>query len=95
MDDWERAEVALRETQGELAHLNRLMTVGELTSSIAHEINQPLAAIVMNGNAALRWLALNSTPSIGLYKEAEVALCSAGIGDGIRVRGLLYHLSFG
>jgi len=54
-----RTQDTLRETQRELAHLNRVMTVGELTTSIAHEINQPLAAILMNGNAALRWLALD------------------------------------
>lgn len=51
-----RAEDALRQTQTELAHVTRVMTLGELTASIAHEINQPLAAIVTNGNAALRWL---------------------------------------
>ena len=52
-----KAEADLREMQTALAHLNRVMTVGELTTSIAHELNQPLAAIVMNANAALRWLA--------------------------------------
>jgi len=51
-----RAEEALRQTQGALAHLSRVMTVGELTASIAHEVNQPLAGVVTNGNACLRWL---------------------------------------
>jgi C4-dicarboxylate-specific signal transduction histidine kinase len=51
-----RAEDALRQTQTELTHVTRVMTIGELTASLAHEINQPLAAIVTNGNAALRWL---------------------------------------
>jgi PAS domain S-box-containing protein len=53
------AEATLQETRAELAHFNRVMTVGELTTSIANEINQPLASIVMNGNAALRWLELD------------------------------------
>ena len=45
-----------RETQAELAHANRLATMGHLTASIAHEVNQPIAAAVTNANAALRWL---------------------------------------
>src|SRR5690606_31003553 len=52
-----RAEDALRKAQADLAHVTRVMTLGELTASIAHEVNQPLAAIVANGNACLRWLA--------------------------------------
>jgi len=51
-----RAEHALREAQAELAHVTRVMTMGELAASIAHEINQPLAAVVTNANACLRWL---------------------------------------
>jgi C4-dicarboxylate-specific signal transduction histidine kinase len=51
-----RAEEELQKTQAELAHVARVTTMGELTSSIAHEVNQPLAAIVTNGNACLRWL---------------------------------------
>ncbi len=47
---------ALRNAQADLAHMARLTTLGELATSIAHEINQPLSAIVMNGNACLRWL---------------------------------------
>src|SRR5262245_6739802 len=48
---------ALDRTEAELAHLARVMTLGELTASIAHEINQPLAGIITNGAACLRWLA--------------------------------------
>jgi PAS domain S-box-containing protein len=51
-----RAEEALRQTQAALSHLSRVMTMGELTASIAHEVNQPLAAVVNNGYACLRWL---------------------------------------
>jgi PAS domain S-box-containing protein len=52
----QHAENALHQAQGELAHVTRLTTLGELTASIAHEVNQPLAAVVTNGEAALRWM---------------------------------------
>jgi PAS domain S-box-containing protein len=51
-----RAHEALQETQAELAHVTRVATLGELTASIAHEVNQPLTGIVTNGDACLRWL---------------------------------------
>jgi len=51
-----RAEDALHQAQMELAHIARVVTLGELTASIAHEINQPLTAVVTNGAAGLRWL---------------------------------------
>jgi PAS domain S-box-containing protein len=52
-----RAEEALRQAQAELAHVARLTTLGELTASIAHEINQPLGAMVTSASACVRWLA--------------------------------------
>jgi PAS domain S-box-containing protein len=52
----DHAEEALREAQVELAHVTRVTTLGELTASIAHEVNQPLAAVVANAEAALQWL---------------------------------------
>jgi C4-dicarboxylate-specific signal transduction histidine kinase len=52
----DHAEQALRRAQAELAHVTRVTTLGELTTSIAHEINQPLAAIVANADACLSWL---------------------------------------
>jgi PAS domain S-box-containing protein len=52
----DQAERALREAQAELAHVTRVTTLGELTASIAHEVNQPLAAAVANAEACLRWL---------------------------------------
>jgi PAS domain S-box-containing protein len=51
-----RAEEALHQAQMELAHVARVVTLGELMASIAHEINQPLTAVVTNGAACLRWL---------------------------------------
>jgi PAS domain S-box-containing protein len=52
-----RAEEALRLSRAELARVSRLTTMGELTASIAHEVNQPLAAVGASGNACRRWLA--------------------------------------
>jgi PAS domain S-box-containing protein len=52
-----QAEDALHYAQAELAHVSRLATLGELTASIAHEINQPLAAVVNNATACVHWLA--------------------------------------
>ena len=56
------AQEALQQAQAELAHVTRVTTLGELTASIAHEVNQPLAAIITNGEACLRWLG-NETPN--------------------------------
>jgi signal transduction histidine kinase len=51
-----QSEEALQELQASLAHMTRVTALGELTASIAHEVNQPLAAIVTYGDAGLRWL---------------------------------------
>ncbi len=51
------AENQLQEARTELAHVNRVTTLGELAASIAHEVNQPIAAVVTNAGAGLRWLA--------------------------------------
>jgi PAS domain S-box-containing protein len=51
-----RAAEALREVEMELAHANRVATMGQLSASIAHEVNQPIAAAITNAHAALRWL---------------------------------------
>jgi PAS domain S-box-containing protein len=58
----------LRSSRQELARVHRQMTMGAMTASIAHEINQPLAAIVMNGEAGVQWLE-NKTPN--LYEAAQ------------------------
>ena len=51
------AEEALRQAQLDLAHVSRVTTMGELTVSLAHEVNQPIAAAVTDANTCLRWLA--------------------------------------
>ena len=64
-----RADEALREAQVELAHVTRVTTIGGLAAAIAHEINQPLAAVITNGNACLRWLA-GTTPNLDEARQA-------------------------
>ncbi len=64
-----RAEDSLHSAQANLARIARLTTMGELTASIAHEVNQPLAAVVTNANAGLRWLD-RETPDLGEVREA-------------------------
>jgi PAS domain S-box-containing protein len=54
--DRKRGESALQRAQADLARLNRVMLLGEMTASIAHEVNQPIAATVTNAHAGLRWL---------------------------------------
>jgi len=65
----DQQEISLREAQNELAHVSRVTTVGEFAASIAHEVNQPLAGILTNANAALRWLAGNS-PNLAEVQQA-------------------------
>src|ERR1700683_27723 len=60
LHDWKQAQESLRSREAELAHITRIMTMGEITSSIAHEINQPLGAIVNYGNACLRLIKTGS-----------------------------------
>jgi PAS domain S-box-containing protein len=65
----DHAERALREAQAELAHVTRVTTLGELTASISHEVNQPLAAIVANAGACLRWLD-RETPDLNAARRS-------------------------
>jgi PAS domain S-box-containing protein len=51
-----RAEEALRQAKADLAHMNRVATVGELTASVAHEVNQPIAAAITDANTCMRWI---------------------------------------
>jgi PAS domain S-box-containing protein len=89
MDVTERrgAEEALRDAQAELERAARLTTMGELAASIAHEINQPLAAIVSNGGAGLRWLN-RETPDIDEAREAFGRMLSNGQRAADVIRGL-------
>jgi PAS domain S-box-containing protein len=62
-------EISLREALNELAHVSRVTTMGELAASIAHEVNQPLAGMLTNANASLRWLA-KDLPNLAEAREA-------------------------
>jgi C4-dicarboxylate-specific signal transduction histidine kinase len=73
----QRAEDALQKSQAELAHATRVMTMGELTASIAHEVNQPLAAVVTNGSACLRWLA-GPKPNLEEARSAVARIIKEG-----------------
>src|SRR5882757_8864584 len=79
-----RAEAALREAQSDLARINRVTTMGELTASLAHEINQPIAAAVTNANTCLRWLAAD-TPNL---EEARAAVTRI-VKDGTRASEII------
>jgi PAS domain S-box-containing protein len=65
----QESERRLREVQTELAHANRVTTMGQLTASIAHEVNQPIAAAATNAQAGLRWLGAEP-PNLEQAREA-------------------------
>jgi PAS domain S-box-containing protein len=75
----DHAERELRKAQGELAHVTRVIMLGELTASIAHEVNQPLAAVVANAEASLRWLD-RATPDLAAARRSMEWV----INDGCR-----------
>ena len=82
-----QAEDRLQEAHAALAHVTRVTTSGELVASIAHEVNQPLAGIVTNGEACLRWLGREEPD----YKEARSAV-ERMIADGRRAGEIIRRL---
>lgn len=85
LEDWKRTELALIESQAQLAHVNRVMSMGEVTASMAHEVNQPLAAIVANAYACLAWLKSGNLP------KAE-ATAQKIVHDGTRAGAIVARL---
>jgi PAS domain S-box-containing protein len=86
-----RAEEALRSAQAELAHANRVATMGQLTASVAHEVSQPIAATVMNAQAALRWIGAQP-PNLNEVRQSlgQIVDNSKRAGDVIgRIRALI------
>src|SRR5712692_5532779 len=71
------AEEARREAQAELARVSRVTTMGELTASLAHEVNQPIAAAVTNANTCLRWLA-GGNPNLEEARAAAMRIAKDG-----------------
>jgi PAS domain S-box-containing protein len=74
--DRRQAQEDLRNAQAELAHVNRVMTMGELTASIAHEVNQPLAAIIASGDSCSAWLA-SEPPNLDKARAAASRVIQA------------------
>ena len=87
INDRRRAEDDLREVQAELAHVARLTTMGEMAASIAHEVNQPLSGVVINGNACLRWMA-GDPPNMAEAREAVQRI----IRDGKRASEVIARI---
>jgi signal transduction histidine kinase len=82
-----RVEGQMHQARGELAHVARVTTLGELAAAIAHEVNQPLAALATNGNACLRWLDLEPP----MLEEARIAV-ERMIDNGIRAGEVINRL---
>lgn len=81
------AEEALRQTQATLAHVARVTTLGELTASIAHEVNQPLTAAITNSKTSLRWLACDP-PNVEEAREAA----SRAVKDAARAASTISRI---
>ena len=81
------AEEELHKAQASLAHAARVMTLGELAASIAHEINQPLTAIASSGNACLRWLG-RTPPDLDAARHAAARIVQDAHRAGDVMRGL-------
>jgi PAS domain S-box-containing protein len=80
-----QAEEKLHNAQAELAHITRLTTLGELTASIAHEVNQPLAAVVANAEACLGWLN-RENPDLNAARRSVEWVIDDGVRAGEVVR---------
>jgi PAS domain S-box-containing protein len=85
--DAKEAEEALRQAQTDLARVNRVTTMGELTASLAHEVNQPIGAAVTNAESCLSWLA-GDTPNL---EEARAAAGSI-VKDGMRAAEIISRI---
>jgi PAS domain S-box-containing protein len=87
IEDRKRAEEAWNKAQADLARVTRVMTMGELAASVAHEVNQPIAGVVMNASSCLRWLAADP-PDI---EEARLAARRI-IRDGERAGNVITRI---
>ena len=81
------AEEARREAQAELARVSRVITMGELTASLAHEVNQPIAAAVTNANTCLRWLTRDH-PDVEEARAAAMRI----VKDGTRAAEIVKRI---
>jgi len=91
IEEQKHTEEALQLARTELARVSRITTIGELTASIAHEVNQPLAAVVANADACVAWLALQSPDLMEARAAAERAVNGATRASDVikRIRSLI------
>jgi C4-dicarboxylate-specific signal transduction histidine kinase len=91
MDEQQRTQEDLQSTRTELARVVRITTIGELTTSIAHEVNQPLAAVVANADACVAWLSLQVPNLTEARAAAERAIQGATRASEViaRIRSLI------
>ncbi len=82
-----RAEVNLRQAQADLAHVSRVTTMGELTASLAHEVNQPIAAAVTSANSCIRWLA-SEVPNLDKARASALRI----VKDGTRAAEIISRI---
>jgi PAS domain S-box-containing protein len=85
--DRKRAEESLRQAQSDLARVNRVTTMGELTASLAHEVNQPIAAAVTNAKTCLRWLTRDQ-PDVEEARAAAMRI----VNDGTRAAQIVKRI---
>ncbi len=82
-----QAQEALHQAQADLAHVSRVTMMGELTASLAHELNQPITAAVTNANTCARWLA-GDTPNIQQARDAAIRSAK----DGTRAADIISRI---
>jgi PAS domain S-box-containing protein len=83
----EQERERLRQLEADLAHMNRVSMMGELTASLAHELNQPIAAAITNANTCLRWL-MRDQPDLEEVREAAARI----VRDGTRAAEIIKSL---
>ena len=83
----EQERAKLYQLEADLAHMNRVSVMGELTASIAHEVNQPLSGVVSNASACLRWLAAD-TPNVEEARETARRI----VRDGKRAAEIIARI---
>jgi PAS domain S-box-containing protein len=83
----EQERESLRQAQADLAHVNRVTTMGELTASVAHEVNQPIAAAVTNAKTCLRWLTRDQ-PDLEEARAAAMRI----VNDGTRAAEIIKRI---
>jgi NO-binding membrane sensor protein with MHYT domain len=87
LSEQKRAGEALRQARADLARVNRVTTMAELTASLAHEVNQPISAAVTNAHACLRWLA-GDTPNLEEARAAAMGM----VKDGTRAAEIISQI---